>query len=214
MIELPLTQGRVALIDDADTALLSQWRWQWLPNRRGGYAVRQESVGGQRRTIYLHRFLLEAEAGAVVDHINGNGLDNQRSNLRCVTRSQNMANRQAPARSIAYRGVYTNKRGLPFRAQITRLGRDKHLGAFATAIEAARAYDRAAWFHFGCAAQLNFPGEMSCEPWQLDTHPDVMPDAPARSVRFDQFERGVLLGRRLARTTAEPIDLVAIDDCL
>jgi hypothetical protein len=84
--------GLVALVDDADYDWLSQWNWTAISTHRknGGYAVRMEN----QKMILMHRQILDAPEGAEVDHINGNGLDNRRSNLRFATRRQGQANRR------------------------------------------------------------------------------------------------------------------------
>lgn len=159
---LPLTQGKAALVDDQDAALLGSWKWTYLPNGRSGYAIRWEMCDGQRRTIYMHRQIMEAQPGYLVDHIDGDGLNNQRSNLRLATETQNHVNRAAPARAIPYRGVYAYPRnpGFPWKAQIKASRRGWYLGRYATQEEAARAYDRAALHFFGSFARLNFPNEL------------------------------------------------------
>ena len=164
MRELPLTKGKIARVDDADYPLLSQWKWGYLPksNGRGGYAVRWETRGGVRRTIYMHRQIMNAQPGQLVDHEDGDGLNNQRSNLRMANETQNLANRPAPARAIVYRGVYPNRNGraLPYKAQIKAFQCSYHLGSYATQEQAARVYDRAALHFFGPFARLNFPDEI------------------------------------------------------
>jgi hypothetical protein len=159
MRELLLTQGKVARVDDADYPLLSQWKWGYLPNKRSGYAVRWETRGGVRRTIYMHRQIMGAERGQLVDHEDGDGLNNQRYNLRMANETQNLANRPTRERTIAYRGVYPNNKGrtLPYKAQIKAYCRNWHLGSYLTQEQAARAYDRAALHFFGSFARLNFP---------------------------------------------------------
>lgn len=91
-----------------------------------------------------------------VDHINGDGLDNRRSNLRLCNRSQNGANRVSPNREIKYRGVYKSKNGNGFKAQIKAFRRNIHIGVFDTEEDAARAYDAKAREYFGEFARTNF----------------------------------------------------------
>jgi hypothetical protein len=163
MQTLPLTQHKIALVDDSDYAALNQWKWTYLPNTRSGYAVRWETRDGKRHTVYMHRQIMGAAKGQLVDHEDGNGLNNQRYNLRLCGRSHNGANKPVPARTIPYRGVYANPaiRRDPFFAQIKFARRIYHLGGFQAQEDAARAYDRAALYCFGSFARLNFPDDVA-----------------------------------------------------
>ena len=153
MIQVPLNLGRVALIDEQDAECVLSRSWFANPAPGGRfYAMRQE--GG--RTIYMHRTILCAPAHLDVDHANGDGLDNRRSNIRLATRSQNGANRDAPGSSGGFRGVY-RERGR-YRARIWVNDRAKHLGCFDDPVDAALAYDAAASFYFGDFARLNIAG--------------------------------------------------------
>jgi hypothetical protein len=127
-------------------------------NRNHYYVVRTENhwVDGERRqfTVYLHHVALPIPRGYVVDHINGNGLDNRPQNLRVVTNAENAGNRRYFAGSSRFRGVsYAQGR---IRAQIQQDGKQFYLGVFATEEEAARAYDREADRLFGSRAIKNF----------------------------------------------------------
>lgn len=147
----------LTLIDAADAPSLSAWAW-WPLSRadgRGWYAVRWETSAGRRRSVYLHRCLLAAPPGADVVHVNGDGLDNRRANLRLCTRSQSAAKRLTCSPQTGYRGVYRDRRS--YRAQITVGGKTRSLGHFASAEVAAIAYDQAAREAFGWFARLNFP---------------------------------------------------------
>jgi len=158
--EIPLNHGLVALVDDADFEWLSRWRWSI--NRGAGvratrYAVRGERRGGHRLLITMHRVIMGAEEGQLVDHVNGDGLDNRRSNLRFCDHAQNMRNRRISRHNKAgYKGVHIAPDERRWRAVIQVDGRQKSLGGFSTAFEAARAYDVAALRHHGPFARLNF----------------------------------------------------------
>jgi hypothetical protein len=151
-----LTQGRAALVDDADYLLLSRHKWHY---HRSGYAARSEYIGTGRkdnrfRTVYMHRVIIDAPPGAVVDHINGDRLDNRRVNLRLCTAAENARNMRVEG-AIPYKGVSLD-RGR-FRASITHEGRIIKIGRFDDAVAAARAYDDRARELFGEFARLNFP---------------------------------------------------------
>ncbi len=151
---IPLSQGKVAIVDAED--------YPWL-NKRNWYANRAKRTYYARGTIKgkhapMHRQILNAPPHLVVDHINRNGLDNRKSNLRLCTHFQNQRNRR-PGRngSSKYKGVRWSKRDKKFRAGITCNRKSYHLGMFESEIDAAKAYDNAAKKVFGEFAYLNFP---------------------------------------------------------
>lgn len=106
----------------------------------------------------MHRVILNAPKGSEVDHINGDGLDNRRANLRFVTRSQNCRNqRRTKAGKIPLKGVSWNESLGKWTAQIAIAGRKKHIGVFKDPVAAGLAYDAFAIEHYGSYAGLNFP---------------------------------------------------------
>jgi hypothetical protein len=152
MREIPLNKGRVTSVDDEDFDWLAQYHWFWVPNTRTGYAHRHGSRP-EKHTFYMHREILQAPVGIDVDHINNDGLDNQKHNLRLATRGQNLAS-QHHATPRPYRGVYPLRSR--WKAQATFEQRSVHLGVFETPEEAARAYDAFAKANWGPFATLNF----------------------------------------------------------
>lgn len=160
--EIPLSRGLVALVDDADYERVSRYNWCADGN---GYAVRMESyvAGGERkrRKVMLHRFILSAPAGLLVDHINHDVLDNRRQNLRLVTVKENRANSR-PRRNASsrFKGVYWHKPTQRWYATITVDGVMYHIGVFSDEVEAARAFDAKARELVGPYAYLNFPADI------------------------------------------------------
>ena len=160
--QIHLTQGYVTLVDDVDYEWLKQWKWCAHVDRQGCvYAVRSVWVDGRNKMLRMHRLILGAKPGKMSDHINGDTLDNRRSNLRICTNQQNNRNRHARAGTSRYKGVHWYKRGSKWRASIHINGRFKHLGYFDDEQEAALAYDRAARELFGEFANPNFPEEVA-----------------------------------------------------
>lgn len=150
---IPLTKGKVALVDDQDYAYLSQWRWR--VNSKG-YAIRSETINGKEVVYCMHRIILGAKRGQYVDHINHDRLNNIRANLRLCTQSQNQANRRLQKNSTTgYKGVTRSEDR--WQARIWVRGRCIHLGYHDTAETAARVYDQAARRFFREFAGLNFP---------------------------------------------------------
>ena len=157
MKEIALTQNQVALVDDADYEMLAQRTWcAHRPGKsRTFYAVTNMKVDGKWLVASMHRLLLGfPPKPLVVDHINLNGLDNRRCNLRLVTQYVNNNNRP---RKSGYYGV-TPTQG-KFQAQIWINGVCKFLGLHPTAIDAARVFDEHAVKVHGADAILNFPEE-------------------------------------------------------
>ena len=162
--EILLSRGEVALVDDSDAAALSAFKWSLSAYPNGAkYAVRNDYRDGHTNTVSMHRQIMGAKGGEEVDHINGNGLDNRRKNLRVCTHAENQRNRK-PSRLRRFKGTHFFGRGLskPWAAQVTKGGRKRHLGYFATEDQAARAYDTVAKEAFGVFARLNFPEEVPC----------------------------------------------------
>lgn len=161
MKEIPLTQGKVALVDDRDyDALMSLGPWCAYKSRHTWYAVRAfRDRNGKLCQWGMHAVLLGTRGTKiVVDHCNGNGLDNRRANLRRATREQNARNTTKPIRGASrFHGVSLTRQRKNWRAQIRIDGKRVHLGEFKTEELAARAYDEASRKHHGEFARLNFP---------------------------------------------------------
>lgn len=137
VIEITLTRGKTALIDAADYTLLKGRRWSARNNKNNWYAVSR--TGGTH--ISMHRLLLPTKSPKIVDHKNGNGLDNRRSNLREATHSDNRHNaRKKRGSSSLLAGVHYVK---PWWAQIQIHGKRIGLGRFATEQEAHEAFLKA-----------------------------------------------------------------------
>lgn len=144
--------GLVALVDDADTTLIDAHRWyaHWTGDR--WYARRESRIPGGRIRVYMHR---EISGGDLVDHIDGDGLNNQRANLRPATHAQNLANtRQRRDSRQPYKGIWQRPSGR-WAARIN----GRAIGTFDTDQIAARAYDTEAVRVFGEFARTNFPEE-------------------------------------------------------
>jgi hypothetical protein len=157
MIEIPLTKGKVAIIDDEDAQFVLKHKWRARSNGKGWYARTNIRVGDKQRTITMHRMILDAPRGSVVDHINHNPLDNRRCNLRFASPSQSNYNaRKHQDNTSGYKGVYYERDRKTFRASINHERVRYRLGRFPSAEEAARVYDTAARVFHGEYACLNF----------------------------------------------------------
>lgn len=156
-VSIPLTRGLVAVVDAADQALVEAHSWHATKGASNRTWYARSSGSGPhatRKIIYMHRLVMAAPAGVLVDHINGDSLDNRRANLRFCNAVQNGANRAKK------RGAASNYKGVYFEngAWRARIGPGcSHLGVFVTEVEAARAYDAAALRAWGAFARLNFP---------------------------------------------------------
>lgn len=171
-MEIQLTQGQVALVDDADYEWLSQFKWTAAKcNRKGPTKFRAVRGGGRRslvKRISMHQQIMEAPKGLTVDHINGDPLDSRRSNLRICTQAEQTLNRAINAvgktadgkRTSRFKGVYWSK---SINRWVSRF-MNKHLCCTTDEVEAARAYDAAALAHSPEFARVNFPadGGASC----------------------------------------------------
>ena len=146
---IPLTRGLHAIVDAEDYERLSQYKWYAAISNNGTFYARRNSPDG---VVSMHRTIMQAPDGKVVDHINGNGLDNRRCNLRICTQYENALNSRPRVDSKSrFKGVVPH--GDKWRARVG----GEHVGLFDDEIEAAKARDREALRQYGEHAWLNFP---------------------------------------------------------
>jgi hypothetical protein len=150
---IPLTRGLHAIVDAADYERLSRFNWRAKRSSDGRTDYPVRSAG--RDVVFMHQDILGLGRGEHGDHRNHNGLDNRQANLRRCSHAQNMQNRRLAVGATGFRGVTAHKRH--FRAKISCDGRRLHIGCFASAEAAARAYDEAAIKLHGAFARPNFP---------------------------------------------------------
>jgi len=145
MKEIPLTQGKITIVDDGDYERLNQFKWCVMNGRGYWRAARHiQEINGKRKNEYMARYILDAPSDMDVDHINGKTLDNRKENLRLCTESINTQNQHISRGSSNYQGVHWNKRAKKWCARITKNQIRYHLGYFRTEIDAACAYNKAA----------------------------------------------------------------------
>ncbi len=156
MAQINLNHG-LLLLDDDDADIVSKHKlWSVQVGRKNGVHKVYAQAWINGKSIYVHRLLI-GKSGLEVDHVNGNGLDCRRINLRVASRSQNGANKAALGGSSKYKGVCRANTVSPrWRAWIMVDKVSKYLGSFRSEIDAAIAYDTAAKSAFGCFAHLNF----------------------------------------------------------
>jgi hypothetical protein len=155
MKEIKLTQGFVALVDDEDFEYLDQFKWYAHKGRNSFYAHRNIKTGVDKQTtILMHKEIIKTKLH--IDHIDHNGLNNQKINLRECTCQQNCMNRNPHKNSYSeYKGVSYIKRLRKWQASICISQKQKYLGIYKSEIEAARAYNKTAIELFGVFSNIN-----------------------------------------------------------
>ena len=154
--EIQLTQGKVAIIDDEDFEYLNQFKWHTVENCNNFYA-KTSMKNNRGKKISMHRLLTKnINTKMHTDHINGNGLDNRKINLRICTHSENLRNRKKNVNNKSgYKGVSLDKNLNKFRCKLYMNGKAIHIGYFINPKDAARAYNDAALKYHGEFAHLN-----------------------------------------------------------
>jgi hypothetical protein len=157
---IPLTKGKFAIVDPEDYDRLRKDKWYAHDSKHTFYAVKSLTNGKTlpRRNMYMHHLLIDIPPGMFPDHINHNGLDNRKANIRPATHTQNVWHRRkfkVQSRS-RFKGVDWAKDMKRWRARIRVNGKRIYLGSFTDETDAAKAYDRAAKKYHGQFAVLNF----------------------------------------------------------
>lgn len=149
MKQLPLKDGKVALIDDEDFEWANQWKWSL---RSRGYVNRTSG----KKTIWLHREIMKTPQGFDTDHINGDKLDNRKLNLRICTHSQNLMNQKLNSKNTSgFRGIVWKPKRKKWQVQIKKNQKIYHGGYFKNKLEAVRVYNIKVKELFGEFARLN-----------------------------------------------------------
>ena len=155
-MKIKLTQNKYAIVDDEDFKSLSKYKWYVAKRGYGFYAQRHIIIDKKHINQQMHRVILNAKKNKEVDHVNGNTLDNRKSNLRIVSRSQNEWNRDKQKNnSTGYKGITYVKRDKLFIARIRVYGKLIYLGGFKDKKRAAEAYNKGAKQYHGKFARLN-----------------------------------------------------------
>lgn len=159
MKEIPLTQGKVAIVDDDDFEWLSKWKWYY----NQGYAVRTEDIPGKQKTVLMHAQIMGTPKGMQTDHRDMNTLNNCKANLRICTFSENKFNCNKQSNNTSgYKGVTWDKRNKKWYAQIEFQKKNIGIGHFDNPQEAAKMYDKFAKQYHGDFAKTNFEEDALC----------------------------------------------------
>jgi hypothetical protein len=164
---IPLTKGLFAIVDPDDYHRLVNFNWHANKSAHTHYAVRYLPKGNvvspsnrrKNKIEYMHHLIIDIPEGLFCDHINHNGLDNRKANLRPATLAQNIRHRRkfkSPSRS-KYKGLTWRKKEKAWHVRIYTNGKRIFIGSFKDEFAAAKAYDRAAKQFYGDFATLNFP---------------------------------------------------------
>jgi len=166
-----LGEGKWTKVSPRDYYWLKKFKWILYGTGCNFYVIRHKIIGPNKTaTVYMHREIMNAPKGRLVDHRNDESLDNRRDNLRFATPSQNMLNRKKKSNSSSnYRGVWLLPNG-KYESQITNNGKKVHLGWFTSEIDAAKAFDEAAQKYHGEFAKLNFPESADCVQRSADSN--------------------------------------------
>lgn len=142
MKEIPLTKGKVAIVSDEDYEELSKYNWHAKVGNKTFYAMRSIKTGvNKQKNIFMHRVIMQTPKDMVTDHIDGNGLNNQRENLRLCTHSENLRNRKKNTNNTSgYKGVCWNKVYKKWQAQLCFNSKVMNLGCFLEKEDAYKAY--------------------------------------------------------------------------
>lgn len=141
MAYVPLTRGKTAVIDAADAHLVGGVNWCAVKFGDTFYAATNRRLDGKRRVAYAHRDLMTPPDDMIVDHIDGNGLNCRRSNMRLATRAQNVRNSRRPKHNTSgFKGVSYNRKNQRWQAHIKVDSKSTYLGLYATPEDAYAAY--------------------------------------------------------------------------
>ncbi len=171
---IPLTKGQFAMVDAVDYPELSKYKWMALSIGNNIYAVRNK----KGKTAYMHREIMQPPPGMVTDHIDRNGRNNCRSNLRNCTRKENLWNSRSPGNASGFKGVWYNRKRRLYEAGLYRDGKKVYLGSFNDPVEAARVRDEKAADVHGRYAFINLPELLTPRPVPPD------PNHPERPITF------------------------------
>jgi hypothetical protein len=157
MKTIPLTKGYFTKVDDEDYESTAIHRWYADVKKNGVYAKRRFSFGnGKSKIVALHRIITNVPAKKHIDHINGDSLDNRKSNLRLCSNAENSRNRKKSRKNVSgYKGVYWSSQKKKWHAEIWKDYRKYHLGFFDNLIDAVLAYNEGALRLHGGFAKLN-----------------------------------------------------------